>query len=171
MRPFGAVDASAVRWMRPFGAVDASVRWMRTCDAVSVRAYLGGSKGIGLMIAAGFVQNGATVYIFSRKPDTAAADALDRQGAASGGKCYAMACDVSDHEQIKQVSAEIAKRERAVHVRQFAEQTRCPCPIPERVPRRIRKNDAAVDFRFSSITLAPYGPTPSIPRPRPASIN
>ncbi len=105
---------------------------MRVC------ACVGGSKGIGLMIAAGFVQNGkyheerrpstlryglctgATVYIFSRKPDTAAADALDRQGAASAGRCYAMACDVSDHEQIKAVAAEIAKREHAVHVRPSA---------------------------------------------------
>jgi len=64
----------------------------------------GGSKGIGLMIAAAFVQAGCQVFIFSRKPDEAAAASLQARGP---GTCRAMACDVLDDVAIKRVAAEI----------------------------------------------------------------
>ena len=45
----------------------------------------GGSRGIGEMIAAGFLANGAKVYISSRKAD-ACASASERLMAAYGGE-------------------------------------------------------------------------------------
>ena len=53
----------------------------------------GGSKGIGLMLAAGFVQNGAKVYIFSRKPALDAAAALT--ALPGPGSCVALQCGKS----------------------------------------------------------------------------
>lgn len=38
----------------------------------------GGARGIGLMIALGFVENGANVILISRKPDPEAAAALEK---------------------------------------------------------------------------------------------
>ena len=53
----------------------------------------GGSRGIGRMIAAGFIAQGATVYISARKaaPCEATAAALS----ANGGRCIALPADVS----------------------------------------------------------------------------
>jgi NAD(P)-dependent dehydrogenase (short-subunit alcohol dehydrogenase family) len=74
----------------------------------------GGSKGIGLMIASGFVQNGARVYIFSRNPATEIAAALSEKGP---GVCVSMTCDVSDRAQIDAVVAQVsAKESGGVHV-------------------------------------------------------
>ncbi len=55
----------------------------------------GGSRGIGRMIAAGFVEAGATVYISARKADAcdAAAAELDELGA---GSCVSIPADLSD---------------------------------------------------------------------------
>lgn len=68
----------------------------------------GGTKGIGLMISAGFVQNGADVYMFSRKPDQEVAKLLTSKGP---GKAFSFACDVMDEKSILQVRDEIAKLE------------------------------------------------------------
>jgi len=64
----------------------------------------GGSKGIGLMLAAGFVQQGCNVFIFSRKTDQAAADALNKVGP---GKCTALSCDVVDEAAVVAVAASV----------------------------------------------------------------
>ncbi|CAN1552634.1 FabG Dehydrogenases with different specificities (related to short-chain alcohol dehydrogenases) [Sphingomonadaceae bacterium] len=50
----------------------------------------GGSRGIGKMIAAGFVAQGATVYISSRK-----AEACEKVAAELGANCHALPADVS----------------------------------------------------------------------------
>jgi NAD(P)-dependent dehydrogenase (short-subunit alcohol dehydrogenase family) len=50
----------------------------------------GGSRGIGRMIAAGFVAQGATVYISSRK-----AEACEKAAAELGANCHALPADVS----------------------------------------------------------------------------
>jgi NAD(P)-dependent dehydrogenase (short-subunit alcohol dehydrogenase family) len=73
----------------------------------------GGSKGVGLMIASGLVQNGARVYIFSRKPDHATAEKLTTMGP---GSCISMACDVTDRSALDSVAAEIGAKEDAVHL-------------------------------------------------------
>ena len=81
--------------------------------AGKVCVVTGGSKGVGLMITSGLVQNGATVYSFSRKPDHATAEKLTAMGP---GKCISMACDVTQREQLDAVFAEISAREDAVHL-------------------------------------------------------
>ena len=73
----------------------------------------GGSKGIGLMIAAGLVQNGAHVWIFSRTPDHEVAEQLTSRGP---GTCQSLACDISDREAIDGVVAEIANQVDRVHL-------------------------------------------------------
>jgi NAD(P)-dependent dehydrogenase (short-subunit alcohol dehydrogenase family) len=76
--------------------------------AGKVIVVTGGSKGIGLMIASGFVQNGARVYIFSRKPAMEAATALSARGP---GSCVALQCDVADRAQIDVVAAQVGAAE------------------------------------------------------------
>ena len=83
--------------------------------AGKVVVVTGGSKGIGLMIAAGFVQNGAKCYIFSRKPAMEAAAALN--ALPGSGSCVALQCDVADRAQIDAVTAHISAAEPGgVHV-------------------------------------------------------
>jgi len=54
----------------------------------------GGSRGIGEMIAAGFLANGAKVYISSRKADVCEATAK-RLSETYGGKCISIPADLS----------------------------------------------------------------------------
>ncbi len=58
----------------------------------------GGSRGIGLMIARGFVEAGAHVWISSRKAAACAETAatLSEIGERSGGTCAALPADLSD---------------------------------------------------------------------------
>ena len=53
----------------------------------------GGSRGIGEMIAAGYLANGAKVYISSRKADACAATAA-RLADEYGGTCVALPADL-----------------------------------------------------------------------------
>ena len=59
----------------------------------------GGSRGIGEMIAAGFLANGAKVYISSRKADVCDATAA-RLADEYGGECISIPADVSDLDGI-----------------------------------------------------------------------
>ena len=59
----------------------------------------GGSRGIGEMIAAGFLANGATVYISSRKADVCDATAK-RLAEEYGGTCVSLPADLSTLEGI-----------------------------------------------------------------------
>ena len=59
-----------------------------------VALVTGGSRGIGEMIAAGFLANGARVYISSRKADACAATAA-RLVETYGGECVALPADLS----------------------------------------------------------------------------
>jgi NAD(P)-dependent dehydrogenase (short-subunit alcohol dehydrogenase family) len=74
-----------------------------------VALVTGGSRGIGLMIARGFVDAGARVYISSRK-----ADVCDRVASELG--CASLPADVSSDAGARGLAAEIAKRERALHI-------------------------------------------------------
>jgi len=74
-----------------------------------VALVTGGSRGIGLMIARGFVDAGARVYISSRK-----AGVCDRVASELG--CASLPADVSTEAGARGLAAEIAKRERALHV-------------------------------------------------------
>jgi 2-deoxy-D-gluconate 3-dehydrogenase len=70
----------------------------------------GGSRGIGEMIAAGFLANGAKVYISSRKADVCEATA--RQLVEQfGGECISLPADLSKLDQIEALASSIAERE------------------------------------------------------------
>ncbi|MCW3836561.1 SDR family oxidoreductase [Sphingomonas canadensis] len=71
-----------------------------------VALVTGGSRGIGRMIAAGFVAQGAKVYITARK-----ADACDATAADLGPNCISIPHDISTVEGCRTLAAELAKRE------------------------------------------------------------
>ncbi|MHB8379677.1 MAG: SDR family oxidoreductase [Acidimicrobiales bacterium] len=73
----------------------------------------GGSRGIGAMIARGFVDAGATVYISSRKPDVG--DALARELSKSGS-CTSLPADLSREAECRRLAEEIAAHEAYVDV-------------------------------------------------------
>jgi len=70
----------------------------------------GGSRGIGEMIAAGFVANGAKVYISSRKADACNATAA-RLSEEYGGECISIPSDLSGIEGVQQLADEVSARE------------------------------------------------------------
>lgn len=78
-----------------------------------VAVVTGGSRGIGLMIARGFVENGARVYISSRK-----ADVCDQVAAelSQAGTCVSVPADLSTEAGAQALTAAVAAREPAVHV-------------------------------------------------------
>jgi NAD(P)-dependent dehydrogenase (short-subunit alcohol dehydrogenase family) len=73
----------------------------------------GGSRGIGLMIARGFVEGGARVYVSSRKAEVCAqvADEL-----SAVGECLALPADLSTEAGCRRLAAEVGEREGRVHV-------------------------------------------------------
>jgi Dehydrogenases with different specificities (related to short-chain alcohol dehydrogenases) len=71
-----------------------------------VALVTGGSRGIGKMIARGFVEQGAKVYISSRKPD-----ACDATAEELGPNCISLPQDISTVEGVKRLAALIAERE------------------------------------------------------------
>lgn len=73
----------------------------------------GGSRGIGLMIARGFVENGARVYISSRK-----AEVCDQVAAELSelGECFSLPHDLSTLEEIEALAGELAEREQKLHI-------------------------------------------------------
>jgi NAD(P)-dependent dehydrogenase (short-subunit alcohol dehydrogenase family) len=73
----------------------------------------GGSRGIGRMIAAGFLSQGAKVYISSRK--AAACDATAAE-LSNMGRCISLPGDVSTVEGVRKLAAEITQREPALDI-------------------------------------------------------
>ncbi len=71
-----------------------------------VALVTGGSRGIGRMIASGFIQQGAKVYVSSRK-----APACDETAAELGPNCIALPADVSTVEGCRGLAAALAERE------------------------------------------------------------
>ena len=78
-----------------------------------VALVTGGSRGIGLMIARGFVEGGARVYISSRKKEVcdAVAEALSKIG-----QCVSIPADLSTTEGRGELVRELSEREKALHV-------------------------------------------------------
>jgi 2-deoxy-D-gluconate 3-dehydrogenase len=75
-----------------------------------VALITGGSRGIGEMIAAGFLANGAKVYISSRKAQACDATAA-RLSETYGGTCISLPANLSNVEGCTQLAGEIAERE------------------------------------------------------------
>ena len=70
----------------------------------------GGSRGIGEMIAAGFLAQGAKVYISSRKADACQATA-ERLSQAYGGECIALPADLSKLQGVESLAAQLGAHE------------------------------------------------------------
>ena len=81
--------------------------------AGKVAVVTGGSRGIGLMIARGYVEAGARVYISSRKADVC--DEVAKELSKSGA-CLSVPADLSTPEGLEHLASEVASRERTLHV-------------------------------------------------------
>jgi len=73
-----------------------------------VALVTGGSRGIGKMIATGFVEQGATVYVSSRTPEDCEKTAAELSGL---GRCLALPQDVSTVAGCRALAATLAERE------------------------------------------------------------
>ncbi len=76
-----------------------------------VALVTGGSRGIGRMIAAGFVAQGARVYVSSRK-----AAACEETAAALGPNCIALPQDVATVDGCRALAAAVAEREERLDI-------------------------------------------------------
>ena len=90
---------------------------MKLDDLFSVKGKValvtGGTRGIGLMIARGYVENGVRTYVCSRKPDV-----VKKTEAELGklGECIGIAADLGTLDGVKSVVAELSRRESKLHV-------------------------------------------------------
>ena len=73
----------------------------------------GGSRGIGRMIAQGFLSQGAKVYISARKAD--ACDAAAKELSALG-TCISLPADVSTLDGVKELVAAFSAREKSLDI-------------------------------------------------------
>lgn len=73
----------------------------------------GGSRGIGLMIARGFLESGAKVYISSRKKEVCDNVAAEL---SKVGECISVPADISKYEGCEQLAREMAKREQRLDI-------------------------------------------------------
>jgi len=78
-----------------------------------VALVTGGSRGIGLMIARGYLEAGAKVYISSRKKEVC--DAVAAQ-LSEIGDCVSLPADLSTTEGCKHLADELSARETALHI-------------------------------------------------------
>jgi NAD(P)-dependent dehydrogenase (short-subunit alcohol dehydrogenase family) len=88
-------------------------------DLFSVRdkvvVVTGGSRGIGEMIAAGFLANGAKVYISSRKAEVCDATAA-RLSADTGGTCVSLPANLAEVDGIDSFATRLGELESNVDV-------------------------------------------------------
>ncbi len=73
----------------------------------------GGSRGIGRMIAAGFLKQGAKVYISARHADVCEATARELSAL---GTCIALPADIATSEGVAALAAAFLAREEALHI-------------------------------------------------------
>ncbi len=88
---------------------------MRSLFDISGKCALvtGGSRGIGEMIAEGFVASGVRTYISSRKADACreTAERLSRQG-----ECIALPADLSGADGVRDLTTALGSRESRLHI-------------------------------------------------------
>lgn len=80
-----------------------------------VALVTGGSRGIGEMIAAGFLANGAKVYISSRKADVCDATA-ERLAKEFGGECISIPANLSEVDAIEAFAQDLSSREEKLDI-------------------------------------------------------
>jgi NAD(P)-dependent dehydrogenase (short-subunit alcohol dehydrogenase family) len=78
-----------------------------------VALVTGGSRGIGLMIARGYIEAGAKVYISSRNAEVCDEVATEL---STIGDCISIPADLSSEAECVRLAGEIADREPALHV-------------------------------------------------------
>ena len=78
-----------------------------------VALVTGGSRGIGLMIARGYVEAGAKVYISSRKKEVCDAVAAKL---SEIGECVSLPADLATIDGCKRLADELSSREAALHI-------------------------------------------------------
>jgi len=78
-----------------------------------VALVTGGTRGIGLMIARGFVENGVRTYVCSRKADACKQAEAELRKV---GECTAIPADLGTSEGVATVVREITSREPALHI-------------------------------------------------------
>jgi len=78
-----------------------------------VALVTGGSRGIGMMIARGYLEAGAKVYISSRKKD-----ACEQAAAKLSeiGPCYSIPADLSTNEGCRHLADELSAREQSLDI-------------------------------------------------------
>jgi NAD(P)-dependent dehydrogenase (short-subunit alcohol dehydrogenase family) len=90
---------------------------MKIDELFSVRGKVavvtGGSRGIGEMIARGYIDNGAKVYITARKAD--ACNALAKE-LSKHGECISIPADLSKMTEVERFAGEIEKREKKIDI-------------------------------------------------------
>ena len=80
-----------------------------------VAVVTGGSRGIGEMIAAGFLANGVRVYISSRKAEVCNETAR-RLSEQFGGECISIPANLAELEGIEAFAAELSSREEKLDI-------------------------------------------------------
>ena len=78
-----------------------------------VAVVTGGTRGIGLMIARGLLQAGASVYVSSRKPEAGEAAAGEL---SAHGRVVSVPADLASEEECARLAAEVGRAEERVHV-------------------------------------------------------
>ena len=78
-----------------------------------VAVVTGGTRGIGLMIARGLLQAGASVYISSRKREACEAAVAEL---AAHGRVVSVPADLAREEECTRLAAEIGRSEERIHV-------------------------------------------------------
>ncbi|MGH2859283.1 MAG: SDR family oxidoreductase [Solirubrobacteraceae bacterium] len=78
-----------------------------------VALVTGGTRGIGMMIARGLLDAGASVYISSRKPE--AGEEAVRELSAHGS-VVSLPADLSSEEECVRLAAELGEREQRLHI-------------------------------------------------------
>ena len=80
-----------------------------------VALVTGGSRGIGEMIAAGFLANGAKVYISSRKAATCD-ETAKRLSDTYGGECISLPANLADLSGVDSLVAQLGEREKHLDI-------------------------------------------------------
>ena len=78
-----------------------------------VALVTGGTRGIGMMIARGFVENGVRTYVCSRKADACKQAEAELRKV---GECTGIPADLGTSEGVATVVREITSREPALHI-------------------------------------------------------
>ncbi|CAD6566103.1 MAG: hypothetical protein CYPHOPRED_000354 [Cyphobasidiales sp. Tagirdzhanova-0007] len=75
----------------------------------------GGSRGVGKMIATGFVAHGASVYITSRDAKSCN-DTVIELNKLGAGSCTAIPANLSQYSEVERLVDEMSKKEKKLHV-------------------------------------------------------